>query len=87
MFAQHVPGWFGYVRNPPEITMSVHKTVELMGSSTKSWEDAVQKVTTQAAKSIKGIKSVWVKDMSADVDSKGKLKSYKVNCKVTFEVK
>jgi len=67
--------------------MAVHKTIELMGASSKSWEDAVQKVTAQAAKSVKGIKSVWVKDMSADVDSKGKLKGYRVNCKVTFEVK
>ncbi len=67
--------------------MSVHKTIELMGSSKKSWEDAVQQVTAQAAKSVKGIKSVWVKDMSAEVDAKGKLKGYKVNCKVTFEVK
>lgn len=70
-----------------EEIMAVHKTIELMGASSKSWEDAVQKVTTAAAKSVKGIKSVWVKDMSADVDAKGKLKSYKVNCKVTFEVK
>jgi len=67
--------------------MSVHKTVELMGSSNKSWEDATQKVVTQAAKSLKGIKSVWVKDMRADVDAKGKIKTYRVNCKVTFEVK
>ena len=67
--------------------MAVHKTIELMGSSSKSWEDAVQKLTTAASKTVKGIKSVWIKDMSADVDSKGKIKSYKVNCKVTFEVK
>ncbi len=67
--------------------MSVHKTIELMGASNKSWEDATQKVVTQAAKSLKGIKSVWLKDMSADIDSKGKLKTYRVNCKVTFEVK
>lgn len=67
--------------------MAVHKTVELMGASTKSWEHAVQKVTRQAAKSINGIKSVWVKDMSADVDASGNLERFRVNCKVTFEVK
>lgn len=67
--------------------MAVYKTVELMGSSNKSWEDAVQNVVTKAGKSVKGIKSVWVKDMSAEVDSKNKLKGYRVNCKITFEVK
>ncbi|MEO0618840.1 MAG: dodecin family protein [Pseudomonadota bacterium] len=67
--------------------MAVHKTIELMGASPKSWEDAVQKVVTQASKSVKCIRSVWVKDMSCEVDSKGKLKGYRVNCKLTFEVK
>ncbi|MEL6287303.1 MAG: dodecin family protein [Pseudomonadota bacterium] len=67
--------------------MAVHKTIEVMGSSSKSWEDAVQRVVTQASKSVKGIRSVWVKDMSCEVDGKGKLKGYRVNCKLTFEVK
>ena len=66
---------------------SVHKTIELMGQSSKSWEDAVQGVVTEARKTVKGIKSVWIKDMSAEVGSSGKLKTYRVNCKVTFEVK
>lgn len=66
---------------------SVHKTIELMGESSKSWEDAVQTVVSEARKTVKGIKSVWIKDMSAEVGSTGKLKSYRVNCKVTFEVK
>ena len=66
---------------------SVHKTVELMGESSESWEDAVQSVVSEARKTVKGIKSVWIKDMSAEVGNSGKLKSYRVNCKVTFEVK
>ena len=65
----------------------VHKTIEIMGESTKSWEDAVQTVVSEAAKTVKGIKSVWVKDLSAEVGGDGKLKAYRVNCKITFEVK
>ncbi len=67
--------------------MSVHKTIEVMGSSKKSWEDAVQQVVAQVGKSVNGIKSVWVKDMTAEVGSKNKLTVFKANCKVTFEVK
>ena len=66
---------------------SVFKTIEIMGESSSSWDDAVKTVVTEAAKTVKGIKSVWVKDMSADVNGKGELKSYRVNCKITFEVK
>jgi flavin-binding protein dodecin len=65
----------------------VHKTIEIMGESTKSWEDAVQTVVSEAAKTVKGIKSVWVKDLSASVNASGKLEDYRVNCKITFEVK
>jgi flavin-binding protein dodecin len=66
---------------------TVLKTIEIMGESPTSWEDAVQDVVTAAAKTVKGIKSVWVKDMSAEVGGDGKLNAYRVNCKITFEVK
>ena len=67
--------------------MAVLKVIELMSESSKSWEDAAQKAVEKAGKSLKGIRSVWVQDMSATVDSKGKLSTYRVNCKVSFEVK
>ncbi|MFN0220069.1 MAG: dodecin family protein [Hyphomicrobium sp.] len=67
--------------------MAVNKVIELMASSNKSWEDAAQKAVDKASKSLKGIRSVWVQDMSATVNAKGKLESYRVTCKVAFEVK
>jgi dodecin len=67
--------------------MAVMKVIELMSESSKSWEDAAQKAVEKAGKSLKGIRSVWVQDLSATVDAKGRLTSYRVNCKVSFEVK
>ncbi|MGQ0456387.1 MAG: dodecin family protein [Hyphomicrobium sp.] len=67
--------------------MAVNKVIELMASSNKSWEDATQKAVDKASKSLKGIRSVWVQDMSATVNGKGKLDAYRVTCKVAFEVK
>lgn len=64
----------------------VLKTIEIMGESPESWEVAVKDVVKTAAKTVKGIKSVWVKDMSAEVGDDGSLKAYRVNCKITFEV-
>ena len=66
--------------------MAVMKVIELMSESSKSWEDAAQKAVDKAAKSLKGIRSVWVQDFSATTDNKGKIQTYRVNCKVTFEV-
>jgi dodecin len=67
--------------------MSVNKVIELMSESTESWEDAAQKAVKKASKSVKGIRSVWVQDFSATVNGDGKLETYRVTCKVTFEVK
>ena len=67
--------------------MAVLKVIELMSESSKSWEDATQKAVDKASKSLKGIKSVWVKNFSATIDGKGKIASYRVDCKVSFEVK
>jgi flavin-binding protein dodecin len=67
--------------------MPVNKVIELMSESSKSWEDAAQKAIEKASKSVKDIKSVWVQDFSATVDDKGRLATYRVTCKVTFEVK
>mgnify|MGYP001455417383 FL=1 len=66
--------------------MSVNKVIELMAESSTSWEDAAQKAVSKAAKSVKQIRSVWVQDFSATVNGKGKLSTYRVTCKVTFEV-
>ncbi|PPC79690.1 MAG: dodecin [Hyphomicrobium sp.] len=67
--------------------MAVNKVIELMSESNKSWEDAAQKAVEKASKSIKGIRSVWIQDMSATVNGKGKLETFRVTCKLSFEVK
>jgi hypothetical protein len=66
--------------------MAVLKVIELMSESSKSWEDAAQKAIDKAGKTLKGIKSVWIQDFSATVDNKGRIATYRINCKVSFEV-
>ena len=65
--------------------MSVLKVIEVLASSEKSWEDATQKAVEQAAKSVKHIRSVYVKEQSAAVKD-GKVTEYRVNLKLTFEI-
>ena len=66
--------------------MSVLKVIELMGKSEKSWEDATQQIVKEASKSIKNIRSVYIQDLSVRVKN-DKLVEYRVNGKVSFEVK
>lgn len=65
--------------------MSVMKVIEIMGDSGKSWEAAAEEAVTEASKSVKNIRSVWIQDQSATVED-GKIKRYRVTCKITFEV-
>jgi hypothetical protein len=63
--------------------MAIVKVIELMGSSAQSWEDAAQQVVTHASKTLRNIKSIWIKEQSADVEE-GKITEYRVTAKVTF---
>jgi flavin-binding protein dodecin len=65
--------------------MATLKVLELLVSSDKSWEDAAQVAVTSAGKTVKEIRSVYIKDMSAVV-KENKITEYRVNAKVTFEV-
>ena len=61
------------------------KVIEVMSESPKSWEDAVQNVASEASKTLRNIRSIYVKEFTAAVEG-GKIKSYRVNAKVTFEM-
>jgi flavin-binding protein dodecin len=62
------------------------KVVELIGSSPKSWEDATKNAITEAAKTVRGIKSVYVKRCTAKVE-KNKIGEYRAVVKIAFVVK
>ncbi|WP_298369381.1 dodecin family protein [uncultured Lutibacter sp.] len=65
--------------------MSVLKVIEVLGNSTVSFEDAVQNVVNEASKSVKNIKSVYIKEMQVKV-SANKISEYRVNSKVCFGI-
>lgn len=65
--------------------MSVLKVIEVLASSTKSWEDATKNAVEEASKSVKGIASVYVQDQSVVVKD-GKVSEFRVNVKLTFKV-
>lgn len=66
--------------------MSVLKVIEVLSNSDKSWEDATEKAVAKASKSVKGIRSVFVQSQSAVVED-GKVTEFRVNLKLTFEIK
>ena len=69
-----------------EVQGGVIKVIELVGSSPKSFSDAVRNAVATAAKTIRNIKGVEVLNSTADVDENGSLSNYKVDCKIAFLV-
>lgn len=66
--------------------MAIMKVIEVLSDSPKSWEDATKKAVAKASKSVNNIKSAFVQSQSAVVEN-GKVKSYRVNVKLTFQIK
>ena len=65
--------------------MSVAKIIELVGSSTESWEDAVRSAVAEASRTLRGVTGVDVQDWTASVED-GEIVEYKANVKVAFGV-
>ena len=66
--------------------MAIMKVLEILSNSEKSWEDATNKAVKEATKSVKNIRSVYVADQSAVVND-GEVAEFRVNLKITFEVR
>jgi dodecin len=65
--------------------MAILKVIEVMSQSPSSWEDAAQQAVSEAAKTLKNIRSVYIHEQTAVV-SDNKITEYRVNVKLTFEI-
>ena len=63
--------------------MSVAKVSELSSTSTKSFEDAIEQGLARASKTLRNIRSVWIKEQHVRLE-KNKIVEYQVNMLVTF---
>lgn len=66
--------------------MSVAKVTEIICSSPKSFEDAIEQGIKRASKTLQNMKGAWVADQKVDIE-KGKIKEYRVTLRVTFVLK
>jgi flavin-binding protein dodecin len=66
-----------------ECHMSVAKVSEISSTSKTSFEDAIQQGLARANKTIRNIKSLWIKEQHVRVTD-GKTSEYQVNMLVTF---
>ncbi|MCC5962652.1 MAG: dodecin domain-containing protein [Rhodobacteraceae bacterium] len=63
--------------------MSMLKVIEVPAGGDRSFEHAARNAVTQAAKSVRNVTSVYLKEMNAAVEN-GRITSYRVNAKISF---
>ena len=63
--------------------MSVARVIEISSSSEKSFEDAIQQGVARAAKTLRQVRSAWIKEQEVQIEG-DQIVAYKVNLMVTF---
>jgi flavin-binding protein dodecin len=66
--------------------MSVAKVTEIIASSNKSFDDAIENGIERASKTLKNVTGAWVESQKVVVKD-GKIAEYRVAMKVTFILK
>ena len=63
---------------------SVYKIIELVGTSTESWEKAAASAVTQASRTLRDLRIAEVAALDLQVQN-GKVKAYRAKLKVSFK--
>ena len=63
---------------------SVYKIIELVGTSTKSWEDAAANAINKASKTLRDLRIARVEEMDIHLKD-GKIEFYRTRVKLSFK--
>ena len=63
---------------------SVYKVIELVGTSTESWEKAATAAITTASKSLKDLRIAEVVELDMQIED-GKIRAYRAKVKLSFK--
>ncbi len=67
------------------MTEGVYKVVELVGSSTESWEKAAKAAIKQAGQSLRDLRVATVDEQDMKIED-GKITAYRVRLKLSFKI-
>lgn len=63
--------------------MSVARVTEISATSEKSFEDAIQQGISRATKTLRNVRSAWIKEQEVSLEN-DRISAYKVNMLITF---
>jgi flavin-binding protein dodecin len=63
---------------------SVYKVIELIGTSTESWEKAAAAAISRASKTVRDLRVAEISELDMQLDN-GKVEAYRAKVKVSFK--
>jgi len=66
------------------MTESVYKVIELVGTSTESWEKAAAAAISRAGKTLRDLRVAEVSELDLQLNN-GKVETYRAKVKVSFK--
>lgn len=63
---------------------SVYKIIELVGTSSESWEKATEAAIKRASESLRDLRIAEVSELDVQIED-GKIKTYRAKLKVSFK--
>jgi dodecin len=63
---------------------SVYKVIELVGTSTESWEKAATAAVAKASKTLRDLRIAEVSELDLQLEN-GKIKAYRAKVKLSFK--
>jgi flavin-binding protein dodecin len=74
-----------YPEREDQMPESVYKVIELIGTSSDSWEKAAANAVEQASKSLRDLRVAEVVKLDMQLDAKGKIEAYRAKLNVSFK--
>ncbi|WP_338312230.1 dodecin family protein [Bradyrhizobium sp. TM239] len=77
--------FLGHTEQEDDMPDSVYKVIELVGTSSDSWEKAAANAVEQAAKSLRDLRVAEVIKLDMQLDENGKVEAYRAKLNVSFK--
>ena len=65
--------------------MPVYDVIEIIGSSSESWEKAAANAVEQASKSLRDLRIAEIEKLDLQLDARGKVEAYRAKIKLSFK--
>ena len=65
---------------------SVYDVIQLIGTSSESWEKAAANAVEQASKTVRDVRIAEIVELDMQLDPKGKVEAYRTKVKLSFKL-